>query len=111
MITNEGFTPLPNLQVEDGQGDSTGQYNGTKAGIPNPAWTDGLQGSKYQASVEEAAPWSFNPVNVDTDNSAVNGTYSNVEDGGATLGTQTASPSAPIGYCITVTTDGDAAGD
>ncbi len=110
-ITNEGFTPLPNLQVEDGQGDSTGQFNTTKAGIPNPAWTDGLQGSKYQASVEEAAPWSFNPVNVDTDNSAVNGTYSNVEDGGATLGTQTASPTAPIGYCITVTTDGDAAGD
>ena len=110
-ITNEGFTPLPNLQVEDGQGDTTGQYNTTTAGIPNPAWADGLRGSNYQSSVEEAAPWSFNPVNVDTDNSAVSGTYSNVEDGGATLGTQTASPSAPIGYCITVTTDGDSAGD
>jgi hypothetical protein len=110
-ITAEGFFPLPNLQVEDGQGDtSIAAYNSTKAGIPNPAWTDGLSASKYNAANETGSPWNFAAANVDTDNSAVSGTYSNVEDGSATLGTQTASPTAPIGYCITETSDASTAG-
>jgi hypothetical protein len=109
-ITAQGFSPLPNLQVEDGQGDAVGQYNTTKTGIPNPAWTNGLQGSKYDSATEAGAPWNFNQTNRDDDKSAISGTYNNVENGSATLGTQTASATAPIGYCITVTTDGDAGG-
>ena len=56
-ITSQGFFPLPNLQVEDGQGDtSIAAYNSTKAGIPNPAWTDGLSASKYNAANETGSP-------------------------------------------------------
>ena len=109
-ITSEGFFPLPNLQVEDGQGDTLGGYNTTKSGIPHPAWSDGLSASKYNAANETASPWNFAPANVDTDNSAVSGTYSNVEDGSSTLGSQTASATAPVGYCVTESSDASAAG-
>ncbi len=53
-ITAQGFFPLPNLQVEDGQGDDQlGQpVQHDEAGIPNPAWTNGLQGSKYDSATE-----------------------------------------------------------
>jgi len=108
-ITGAGFTPLPNLQVEDGQGDTsggpTGQYTETASGIPHPAWSAGLSASKYNAANE-----TFNPVNTDTDKSAVSGTYSGVEDGSATLGNATASATAPVGYCITESTDASAGG-
>ena len=111
-ITANGFFPLPNLQVEDGQGDTgTSAYNSTEAGIPNPAWSDGLSASKYSANKETVSPWNFAAANVDTDNSAVNGTtYSNVENGSSTLGSQTASPTQPVGYCITETTDSSSGG-
>jgi hypothetical protein len=111
VITGEGFFPLPNLQVEDGQGDtSIAAYNSTEAGIPNPAWHDGLSASKYNAANETGSPWNFAAADVDTDNSAVNGTYTNVEDGSSTLGTFTASASQPVGYCITETSDSSTAG-
>ncbi len=101
----EGFLPLPQLQVEDGQGDtSVAGYNSTASGINAPAWTDGLKGSKYNAANETGAPWNFAAANVDTDNSAVQGTYS-AEDGSSTPTTVTASASAPVGYCIAETTD------
>lgn len=109
-ITGEGFFPLPNLQVEDGQGDTAGGYASTKSGIPNPAWNVGLSASKYNAANETSSPWNFAAANVDTDNSAVSGTYGNVEDGSSTLGTQTASATAPVGYCITESSDSSAAG-
>ncbi len=115
-ITAQGFTPLPRLQVEDGQGDASagqpGQYTDTASGIPHPGWVE-LGASKYNAT--NAAESTFSPVNQDTDNSAVNGTtYSGVETGGTasgpTIGNATASSSSPVGYCITVTTDGTLGG-
>jgi hypothetical protein len=110
-ITNQGFLPLPNLQVEDGQGDvTTSAYNSTEAGIPNPAWNDGLSASKYNAANETGSPWNFAAANVDTDKSAVSGTYTNVENGSVTLGTQTASPTKPVGYCVTETSDASSGG-
>jgi hypothetical protein len=109
-ITGAGFFPLPNLQVEDGQGDtSVAGYNSTATGIPNPAWNDGLSASKYNAANETGSPWDFNVVNTDTDNSAVSGTYT-AEDGSSTLTTVTASPTAPVGYCLTESTDSSAGG-
>jgi len=111
-IEAEGFFPLPNLQVEDGQSDTNVPgYNSTATGIPHPAWNDGLSASKYNAANETGSPWDFAAANVDTDSSAVTGTYSNVEDGSSTLSTQPASPTAPIGYCVTETSDGSATGD
>ena len=109
-ITVQGFTPLPNLQVEDGQGDADRSVQRDEGGHPEPGVDGRSAGLQVRRLSGGGAPWNFNPVNVDTDNSAVSGTYSNVENGSATLGTQTASASAPIGYCITVTTDGDAGG-
>jgi hypothetical protein len=53
-------------------------------------------------------------VNQDTDVSAIQGTYSGVETGGTasgpTIGTATASSTAPVGYCITESTDGTLGG-
>ena len=87
--------PLPQLQVEDGQGDtSVAGYNSTATGINAPAWTDGLKGSKYNAANETGSPWNFAAANVDTDNSAVQGTYS-AEDGSSTPTTVTASATRP----------------
>ncbi len=114
-ITSQGFFPLPSLQVEDGQGDTAVGYNSTKSGIPHPAWSDGLSASKYNATNETGSTWNFAAANVDTDDSAVNGTtYSNVETGGTasgpTLGDATASATAPVGYCVTESSDTGTAG-
>ena len=118
-IVAQGFYPLPHLQVEDGQGDSGNTnpgYDTTASGIPHPAWnytgdTGGLKASNYNAANETGSPWNFNPVNTDTDNSAVSGTYNGVEDDSSTLANGVvASPTAPVGYCITLSTDGSAAG-
>lgn len=110
-LSAQGFLPLPNLQVEDGQGDTTvAIYNSTATGIPHPAYNE-LHNSAYDSAVETGSTYKFAPANVDTDSSAWQGTYANVEKGSSTLGTQTASSSAPIGYCIVVTTDGDTAGN
>ena len=109
-ITNQGFFPLPALQVEDGQGDTSAPtgvnpgYSTTATGIPHPAWTAGLSASKYNATNET----SFNPVNQDDDDSAIQGSYTADVEGVATP--VTASPTAPVGYCITLSTDGSAAG-
>jgi hypothetical protein len=105
-LAANGFLPLPQLQVEDGQGDSSGGYGSTSSGINTPAWngTNGLKNSKYNAANETGAPWNFAAANVDTDNSAIQGTYS-AEDGSSTPTTVTASPTAPVGFCITETTD------
>ncbi|HTU37572.1 MAG TPA: hypothetical protein VMF35_06110 [Acidimicrobiales bacterium] len=109
-ITNQGFFPLPNLQVEDGQTDtSVPGYNSTATGIPHPAWNDGLSTSKYNAANESGSPWNFSADHLDTDNSAISGSYQ-AEDDSATLSTVTASPTAPVGYCITETTDGSPQG-
>ena len=114
-IRANGFYPLPNLQVEDGQGDTGNTnpgYSTTASGIPHPAWNyagdaGGLKASQYNAANETY----FNPVNTDTDNSAVSGTYNGVEDGSATLSNGVvASPTAPVGYCITLSSDGSSAG-
>jgi hypothetical protein len=120
-ITSQGFFPLPGLQDEDGQGDTIDPalypnpgYYTTDSGIPHPAWTlgdtpaQGLEASQYNAANET----TFNPVNQDTDNSAVNGTtYSNVEDGTSGHVSFTAEPTTPVGYCITLTTDSSSAGN
>ena len=101
VITGQGFFPLPNLQVEDGQGDTAiAAYNSTEAGIPNPAWNDGLSASKYNAANETGSPWNFAAANVDTDNSAVSGTYTNVEDGSSTLGTLRRPVATPAGRLL-----------
>ena len=109
-IKAQGFLALP-LEVEDGQGvTANANYNTTHAGIPNPAWTTGgLSASKYAAANETGAPWNFPAANTDTDNSAISGSYSNVLDDGVT-GTATATTSAPVGYCLTLTTDGETGG-
>lgn len=116
-IENQGFFPLPALQVEDGQGDTstpTGVnpgYSTTAAGIPHPAWTlgatlgtAGLSASNYNASNEST--WS--PVNQDDDNSAIQGAYTADVEGVATP--VTASVTNPVGYCLTLSTDGSSAG-
>jgi hypothetical protein len=110
VITSQGFFPLP-LMVENGQ---NGQQNGSAfgpfgttdtagGGIPNPAWSDGLSASDYNAAHETTpAP------NQDTDDSAVNGTsYTNVYFNGSSTTTQVASASNPVGYCLTESTDGN----
>ena len=80
-ITGAGFTPPPNLQVEDGQGRHQRRPDRSvhRDGIGYPGirlGPDGLSASKYNVAHE-----TFNPVNTDTDNSAVSGTYSGVENG------------------------------
>ncbi len=113
-ITANGFFPLPNLQVEDGQGDTGNTnpgYSTTASGIPHPAWNYSGDAGGLKASQYNAANETFNPVNTDTDNSAVSGTYNGVEDGSATLQNGVAaSPTAPVGYCITLSSDGSTAG-
>jgi hypothetical protein len=112
VITGQGFFPLP-LMVENGQNGQQneaafGPYGSTSTlntppGIPNPAWSDGLSASDYNAANETTpAP------NQDTDDSAVNGTsYTNVYFNGSSTTTQVASPSSPVGYCLTESTDGN----
>ncbi len=107
-LADAGFLPLPNLQVEDGQGDSSGGYGTTKTGIGNPAYNE-LHGSAYDSAKETGSPWNFAAADVDTDSSAWSGTYQ-ADDGSLTPQTENASGTAPIGYCITMTTDGDTAG-
>lgn len=105
VISGQGFFPLP-LEVEDGNGSATSPYSTTASDIPNPAWTgpsggSGLSGSKYDAAVESGAPYDFPTGDLDTDNSAVSGTYT-------IHGTSvTASAGNPVGYCLVLTTDGN----
>ena len=108
-LANNGFLPLPALEVEDGQGDTSGIYNTTEAGIPHPAYNE-LHNSAYDSAKEISAPYNFAAADVDTDSSAWSGTYQ-ADDSSATPSTQVASGTAPIGYCITMTTDGDTAGN
>jgi hypothetical protein len=93
-ITSQGFFPLypaGSPQVEDGNGSASSPYTTTATGIPNPAWNE-LSGSKYDASVEAAAPYSFPTGDQDTDGSAV---------------ASPASAANPVGYCLVLTTDGN----
>jgi hypothetical protein len=104
-ITAQGFVPLP-LEVEDGQGATTGIFGTTGAGIPNPAWGDGLSGSAYNATNEATSPWNYPAGDQDDDNSAISGSYTGVYNDGTT-GNATATPSAPVGYCLVLSTDGN----
>jgi hypothetical protein len=106
VITAQGFFPLP-LMVEDGQGATSGVYGTTGTGIPTPAWTAGLSGSRYDSSVEAGSPWNFPTGDQDTDSSAISGTYANVYFDGTSTNTKTATPKDPIGYCLTESTDGN----
>jgi hypothetical protein len=103
-ITAQGFFPIP-LSVEDGQGATTGLFASTGTGIPHPAWTTGaLSTSNYNSANE-----SFFPArDQDTDGTAVSGTYNGVLNGGTVQNGVVASSTAPVGYCITLTTDGNA---
>ncbi len=105
VITAQGFFPLP-LMVENGQGSTSGIYGTTGNGIPNPAWSDGLSASAYNATKEATSPWNFPAGDQDTDNSSVSGTYAGVYDDGTT-GNATATPAAPVGYCLVLSTDGN----
>jgi hypothetical protein len=105
-ITAQGFVPLP-LEVENGQGATTGIYGTTGSGIPNPAWTDGLSASAYNATNEATSPWNYPAGSQDDDNSAVSGTYSGVYDNGATVNNVTATNASPVGYCLVLSTDGN----
>lgn len=104
IITAQGFYPLP-LEVEDGQGSSTPPYTTTATGIPNPAWNE-LGGSAYDSSMETGSPYNWPSADTDTDSTAVSGSYTGVLGYPATTPV-TASASAPIGYCLTLTTDGN----
>ena len=104
-ISAQGFFPLP-LMVEDGQSATTGLYGTTGSGIPHPAWSDGLSASAYNAANEAGDPWNYPASDQDTDGSAVSGTYSGVYNDGTT-GNATASAAAPVGYCLTLSTDGN----
>ncbi len=108
-----GFLPLPNLQVEDGQGDSSvGQATTRRSpAFPTRRGATGSAPRSTTQATRQAPRGSFAAANLDTDNSAVNGTYDNVENGSATLQNDvTASAAAPIGYCITESTDASPAG-
>ncbi len=105
-ISAQGFFPLP-LEVENGQGAVTGLYGTTGTGIPNPAWSDGLSASDYNAANESGSPWNFPAGDQDTDVSAVSGTYNGVYDNGATVNGVTASAADPVGYCLVLSTDGN----
>jgi hypothetical protein len=105
-IQAQGFVPLP-LEVENGQGQTSGIYGTTGAGIPNPAWTaGGLSASAYNATKEATSPWNFPAGDQDDDNSAVSGSYTGVYNDGTT-GNATATPASPVGYCLTLSTDGN----
>ena len=108
-LANNGFLPLPALEVEDGQGDRAVATTPRKSGIPHPAYNE-LHNSAYDSAKETSAPYNFAAADVDTDSTAWSGTYQ-ADDGSATPSTQVASGTAPIGYCITMTTDGDTAGN
>ena len=118
-IVAQGSYPLPHLQVEDGQGDS---------GNTIPATTRRLRASRTRRGITQETRAASSPrtttrqtrlvrrgtstaVNIDTDNSAVSGTYNGVEDGSSTLANGVvASPTAPVGYCITLSTDSSPGG-
>jgi hypothetical protein len=93
--------------VENGQGAASGEYGTTGSGIPHPAWSDGLSASAYNATNEATSPWNYPAGDQDTDFSSVSGTYNGVYDNGATVNGVTASPGAPVGYCLTLSTDGN----
>jgi hypothetical protein len=113
VITSQGFFPLP-LEVETGAytspANSSIHYGA--ASLANPAWTlpavssgpetGGLNGSGYAASNETAAPYDFPVGNTDTDTSAVAGSYTVGQPPAMTAAT----PTAPIGYCLVLSTDG-----
>ena len=103
-LEGQGFLPIP-LTVENGQNATTGNYFTTAqpTGIPHPAWSV-LSGSAYGPTAE--ATLGFPAADIDTDYTAVQGTYANVLLDGATAPSVTASASSPVGYCITETTDG-----
>ncbi len=105
-IQAQGFVPLP-LMVENGQGAASGEYGTTGNGIPHPAWSDGLSASAYNATNEAGSPWNYPAGDQDTDNSSVSGSYNGVYDNGATVNGVTATPAAPVGYCLTLSTDGN----
>ncbi len=105
VITAQGFFPLP-LEVENGQTVSGGGYGTTASGIPNPAWSNGLSASAYNAANEGSSPWNFPAANQDTDNSAISGTYTGVYFDGSTK-TETASAKSPVGYCLVESSDGN----
>ena len=104
-ITAQGFFPLP-LEVEDGQSATTGVYGTTGSGIPNPAWSDGLSASAYNATKEAGQPLELPGGRPGHRQLGISGTYAGVYDDGTT-GNATASPAAPVGYCLTLSTDGN----
>jgi hypothetical protein len=115
VIKAQGFFPLP-LEIEDGNGAANNPTlnpglnpTSTDSGIPHPAWNE-LSGSAYQNTVEEAAPYNFPASDTDTDDSAVSGTYNSLLTGpdGNSSDSATATPTNPVGYCLTLTTDGNA---
>ena len=106
QITSQGFFPLP-LMVEDGEGDTANAlYNTTAGGIPAPAWSGHLDGSKYNSINEgPSSTWNFPSQDQDTDRSAVVSAFpSGVYDDGTTQ-TVTAAVANPVGYCLVLTTD------
>ncbi len=105
QIKGQGFFPLP-LMVEDGEGDTTNPlYNTTAGGIPAPAWSGHLDGSKYNSINEgPSSTWNFPSQDQDTDRSAVVGNYSGVYDDGTTQSV-TATVTNPVGYCLVLSTD------
>jgi hypothetical protein len=105
IITAQGFFPLP-LMIEDGQGSTVYPYSTTAGGITTPAWNElGATASPYLNTNEAAAPYNYPAADTDTDNSAVSGSYTGVL--GHTTAV-TATPNQPVGYCLTVSTDGNA---
>jgi hypothetical protein len=95
IITSQGFYPLAapgSPFVEDGQNDTTPPFNSTDepTGIPHPAWNE-LNGSIYTSGGETGAPYNFPAADTDTDGVG-GGTGNN-----------------PVGYCLVLTTDGNAA--
>ncbi len=113
-ISGQGFFPLP-LMIEDGNGAANNPANpvsswfsSTGTGIPAPAWNE-LGGSKYDSATEAGGQYQFPAVDRDTDNSAVSGSYTGLLAGPGGSGTSgTASSSNPIGYCLVLSTDGNA---
>ena len=76
-------------EVENGQGATSGIYGTTGDGIPNPAWSDGLSASAYNASQRSSRPLELpdrRPGRPTTPPSAVRtaGVYDNGTTGNAT---------------------------
>jgi hypothetical protein len=94
VIKAQGFYPLPLLK-EGGSGT-----------INTPAWS-ALTGSKYTPAVEEASPYNSPAADTDTDISAVSGSYTGVLGAATPTTPVAASPTAPVGYCLVSSTDGD----